>query len=878
MKMMRILTGAGVIAAVAWSAVAAEYDIDFQAISDRRDAKAFEGPDMLCATNLPLRLEIKKGEPWRKTVSWTVKLPHNRGGDCDWAFAYRTHHETANLDGSLAEVRNLKDNALIRQTRIVESAWRNPFVKRVFTIPVGVEAIRVSFVLHGVGWLEISKCRMAMMPEPPEDTPIEIKCFPAGSLDNRAYVAAGQMNLVHFNWQTHPFRRYPQDEFAFDLDLPVGCTLREALFADMARSVRTIRPDGGETWKLQVERKDRPRPYFRAPFHLNRYATIVHALALDVTGRAGDEGDLKLALNLSGKRVSNTCVVRLVTIPKVCAVKPKRWKAGAFLGVFDTRFHTPEGMDGFSAFMADCGIDLVVHEQRDSGFGAAPFDPRCLEVWRRHGIGTVLPFWSDLSDGNHIGPAEGRPPEDRFVSAHDLGAKGARADKGALDHYKTAACMASVYEERPFFRTNTVPALARTLRGHDGIWTNWEPWFYKNEGCFCTNCRAKFAAFLGKDVAEVAATWPNCARDGGKWRKEAIAFRVREHAKMNRTLDKYVRQLTGENSVGLVHGVSFCEMDSSARGADVVLPEYSPRGYAGDVEWINPWGPYPHYRCWNSYVYYKRDVMRTWCVAKDIRQETDRNYAEGRRPKLLAMTQGSQGGGWIPKPGWFEMACDSFFFNGWHGMCPFLFPGPLDARWWKAYADATTRAAKYEDFVYDGRRVDGDVTLIPVAEYAQPNRGSIPRLPMYVNVPMLQHVAYDRKGVRIVAAFNFWDWAEAFFTLKATNLADGDWTVVDEKGRLHAPSSGRRTWTSAELAKGVLLSVPATTTRVFELRPAGASPADVREVVTASALQAQYESRRSALRKLADDDAEYEDVNAFGAQPGKQEATQDAAL
>ena len=57
---------------------------------------------------------------------------------------------------------------------------------------------------------------------------------------------------------------------------------------------------------------------------------------------------------------------------------------------------------------------------------------------------------------------------------------------------------------------------------------------------------------------------------------------------------------------------------------------------------------------------------------------------------------------------------------------------------------------------------------------------------------------YDRNGVRIVAAFNFWDWAEAFFTLKATDLAD--------------------------------------------------------------------------------DDAEYEDVNAFGAQPGKQEATQDAAL
>ena len=57
--------------------------------------------------------------------------------------------------------------------------------------------------------------------------------------------------------------------------------------------------------------------------------------------------------------------------------------------------------------------------------------------------------------------------------------------------------------------------------------------------------------------------------------------------------------------------------------------------------------------------------------------------------------------------------------------------------------------------------------------------------------------------------FNFSDDREARFTLKATDLPSGRYSVVREDGKDFG------TWSEVELAKGIAASVPATRTRVF---------------------------------------------------------------
>jgi hypothetical protein len=286
--------------------------------------------------------------------------------------------------------------------------------------------------------------------------------------------------------------------------------------------------------------------------------------------------------------------------------------------------------------------------------------------------------------------------------------------------------------------TNTVPKeIVEPLKGADGMWANWEPFMFKGRGCDCTNCLAAMSAWREEKGGSVAD------------------FRSSEHGKLIRVIDRHVRSATGgEKSVGFIPGVSWRTMGSSWREKDP-LAEARPIDYAADLCWINPWGPYV---CWKSdmpYIYEKRLPLNHFVTAKDIREQTDRDYPEGRRPKLMSFPHGVQGLGWVTQPEHLEMALDSYFFNRWEASVVYFFPQGLDARFWRAFAAATTRAAKCEPYVLDGRRADDACVLEPVAEYAVPSACVTMFLPKYKDVSMLQHAAYDLGGGRLVAVLNF---------------------------------------------------------------------------------------------------------------------------
>jgi len=326
-------------------------------------------------------------------------------------------------------------------------------------------------------------------------------------------------------------------------------------------------------------------------------------------------------------------------------------------------------------------------------------------------------------------------------------------------------------------------------------------------------------------------------------------------------LDEDVRAASGgAGSAGFIPAVTWRSVSSAWRDLNP-SPESHPQDYMTSLRWINVWGPYVYWSAETPYVYQKRGTLAHFVAARDIRAQIDADFPNAAQPKLMSMPQGLQCGNWVAQPEWISMSMDAFTFNRWDANAPGFFPMGYDARYWHAFADATTRAARYENFILDGRRVDGQTELVPVAEYARPCGYVSTYLPKVKDVPMLQQASYELDGVRIVAVFNFWEKGEAFFTMKSRGLACDSYEIVDECGVRHAKDAGSPAYSAAELAEGVRLAVGACRTRVFTLCPAGRACRLTAEM-TQKALGERYAERRSALAAAAAQDARYEAANA----------------
>jgi hypothetical protein len=250
-----------------------------------------------------------------------------------------------------------------------------------------------------------------------------------------------------------------------------------------------------------------------------------------------------------------------------------------------------------------------------------------------------------------------------------------------------------------------------------------------------------------------------------------------------------------------------------------------------------------------AYWYEKRLPVAHFSAAKAVREHVDRVYGCGH-PKLISFPSGMQGQTWVATPEWIGMAMDSYFFNGWEATSLYYFPKGYDARYWRAFTEATARAGRCERFVLDGTRTDSLVAVEPVPEYAAPCRQTTAFLPAATNVSPLQVASYDLNGGRVVAALNFWEKGAAFFTLKAKGLNGGRYTVLADGKTLWTPGGGRLAWTAAELEKGIFLGVGAARTVAFEIRPAADNRHRLaKDEFTAEAARAAYERLRPALER-----------------------------
>ena len=244
----------------------------------------------------------------------------------------------------------------------------------------------------------------------------------------------------------------------------------------------------------------------------------------------------------------------------------------------------------------------------------------------------------------------------------------------------------------------------------------------------------------------------------------------------------------------------------------------------------------------------------------DVREQVNRDYPEGKRPKLRSFPHGLQLCDWVIQPENLELGMDAFFFNGFESTIVYAFPKGYDNRYWNAFARAVDTAGKYESYVIDGKRIDGDVQLIPVPEYAAPSGTVADAIPRYKNEPMLQVAAYRLGDKRIAAVFNFWEKGEAFFTFRLAGLdPEKSYTVTCGDDQF-VPAAGRSVYTGAELAKGIPLHAGAARCAVYEILPAGKALTG-KTLWSAEKLDQLYRSRRPELAKEAEADRKFEELN-----------------
>jgi len=790
------------------------------------------------------------GEVVAATLDWAAarKRP---GGACGLAFHYRYRHfkRRSGIGKIFLIVRYMKTDDQGRRVRAQEQwpvkiretggQWADYYLEN---LGVTAKSDSVDLVLDvgdGFGRLEIKD----MKPVPgrwdeamdPVKHLVFVKPVGYASFDDTFHVGKGDVQSMLFEWKLNDRKaQFDWRKIALRFELPKGIRALGAprLYENRYRS--ETKPDGTSVVEFTRDGEMRPKPTWAG---WSRPSLLVTCDADPGTPIA--EG--RLTILKDGKPCSKPVALKFAAAEPVRAgAKPKRYFNGFCVCGPEIEFADASPAAAYAETLAAAGVT-----------GINGYDTPFAKQLRKRGCWWQAMGGYYIANGFQIGthPPTGdkRPADQRFV---------ADDPKYKPEMMANATCPIAVYREDSYFRDYVIPCMKREFGNSKGFMSNWEPNAFYGHGCMCIRCRAAFAKFLGVDESDVARDWPKCAQPGGRFAAQAIKFRAVEHGKMMKTLDKTMRKIQGEGAMGFIPELAWTAF-TGGLPEDSLSDEVAPEEYAGSFEWLNVWGPYEWWDATRPYFREKRLPLAVWESAKTIREYVDRTYAP-EPPKLTSFPHGTQGHMWMSPPEWLELSLDAYFFNRWEGSLVYFFPRGYDARWWRGFARATTRAGQYEDYVLDGVRTDARTPVEPVPEYAAPCHEVTAYLPASTNVSPLAAASYDLKGGRIVAALNFWEEGEAFFTFRALGLAPGKYTVVSGGKTLWAKPGGEAAWTERELAAGVFVTVGAARTEVFELRPL-AENAHKKAVdrMDADAVLRRYRERRGELgEKAAKDRAE----------------------
>ena len=640
--------------------------------------------------------------------------------------------------------------------------------------------------------------------------PVSVRCTVPDMTDGTFHIGSGQVGYLWFEMKKNGKETFDPAKFECRFSLPDGVEL----VAERSRGVRV---------PLGAFNSHDPCGY------LVRAGNAV-----------GEVGNAVFSCWYDGKRITRELSLRIIVTKPVVGKRPKRFMTGMHGCARIAEFPVAGAAEEFADFVDTVGVS----------WGVIDCSKKVRDIFQARGI-KITPYDNNyFVNGFMVGHYKNRPESDKYVP---LPLELQPPDSTSRWFLSKGSCPIAIYSESDYFRTNTVPLLKSDCEGYDGFWANWEPYFYANRGCFCQRCKEAFAEYAKIDIAELNRhDWYELVRkEKSKYRVQWLEFRAREHGRVVRTIDKYVRKFTRPGSFGFVPGVCWIEMSSWYPPIQDAYASYAKQvrqiDFAGDLKWINPWGPYPSWSSRKPYKHLNARSMQSFFAAKDVREQVAKDYPEGKRPKLLAFPMGNLGS-LVPQPEWIEMGIDSFFFHRWEAAVVYYIPrGGLDARFWQALANASTRAAKYEDIVFDGVALTDSVVLMPVKQYPAPCDKVTDYLPEKTKDQMLlQHLAYVKDGKTIVAVFNFWEKGGAFFDLKVKGFK-GCYCIVDEDGTLWCKSRKDISYSAEELVQGVRLQVGAARTKVFEILPYPAKMENVKAIRTLGATLHDYESVKDDL-------------------------------
>ena len=792
----------------------------------------------------PMQLQEICGAMLKDTSSaWSkyVRLPDSEGGTFRLSFQYQARHDSQGANYVLATCRGEHEKP--ERSEAIGSLKTLPFAdewgewglfSQEIVAPAGTRYLDLIFRIDGAGELLLKNVVLAPVKKQEKLT---LRLSPQGFLDRIFTLSQGQPATMSFVWKRNgSVEEAKLTKPQLVLTLPKGVEFLHFPNADSA-TVKDL-PDGQEI-RVQLGHNYASRPQRINGFD---FYLVLPALLTSSLEAGSSPGMGSCYIEDQGKVVSNQENFQFEVIaPIKVSARAKKYLPGFYIGGLYLSFD-----DKNNAFMArfleDVGVRWII---------GSPSGNR-LEMWKKHNIDVVTPELYYVANGFRVGEPKNRPESDKYKY---LGGD-------AHSDLAWATCPAAIYEKRPYFQESIRKYLADNLKGTDGLWANWEPYMFAGKGCFCDYCMANFAKFVGVPLEQMKTEWPDQLSRGKKYYEQAVRFRSLEHAKLVRTIDEAVVELTGgEKSLGFIPGIAWIEMASCWRSISAGK-EVHQSDYASDLRWIDPWGPYP---CWNTqspYVYRKASALSTFVAARDVRKQVNLDYPPEKRPKLLAFPHGIQGSAWVTQPESMEMDLNSFFFNGYEAATLYIFPRGYDNRYWAAFARAAELVAKFEDFVFDGQRIDERVSLTAQAPYALNATKVTSYLPELNDVPMLQHVAYEKDGKIIVPVFNFWEKGSAFFSLQISGLPNESRYQLSCAEQYFAPERSffrqRKYFTGSELASGISLFAGAMRCLVYEFVPADSSsvaisysPADVRqlrskllpELTAAAAADQEYEER-----------------------------------
>ncbi len=512
------------------------------------------------------------------------------------------------------------------------------------------------------------------------------------------------------------------------------------------------------------------------------------------------------------------------------------------------------GASGFDLMFDSNTTDDLLNAFTDFGFNAVKgnFNAESVKATEKYHIGTYGEIWH-IMNGYRLG-AKNKPLDVAFLQEDGT---------PFVEEYGNAGhiCPVEVYTRGPYYREFVLKKQMRNYVVERGVWSymavNWEP-CNSEKGCFCPRCMNEFIRYSGLPAAEVKKSWPKEMKIKyyDLWRK----FRSYQHGLLVAMLDRDMKDLAASiNKEGAF--IPILEYSSLTSWWNSDFQAYNPDAYLDRIRFIQPFGPYFFYHTGlGGDQYFPGIHYLTFAAARECNSFIAKKIPEkSKRPFLFGYPLSQEFAGnapWVTEPEALVFDTLCFYLNQWKGSFAYLFPYGYDHRWFRAMSNAHAQIAATEEIVMEG---DADNSFFNVKTISPIPSGDILasyrkdaymfttlRQPQVKNIQLILFAGFRKENEYLVALGNSWIKSEVFLSLSLTLPSERQWRVTIPDKRILLG-----TFSSAELAKGILVHTGALRWEFYRVEPENGNPPKDLFKLEQEHIRSEYLKRLPLMKKTA---------------------------